>query len=211
MNTPNEEHRFVAGVRKSDGTLDTAHAVTVDDEEMKSGLAKAAERQERERKEKREIPADVQPGTSEAVYFNLRNTIYDNEDGIAQAKAKGQLDQQREKTVEIQRLELALLDNLGAAFASKQIRQGLESGQTITAEEATKRRHALTANEMLDEVNTMLDFYDWQKHDKHQTTGRLPEGNPGASQKEYDIDQLIQACKNLQNKLSVEALKKGEN
>lgn len=210
MNTPNEERRFVAGVIRPDGTLDTAHAVTVEDEAMKGALTKASERREQEQAEKRKIPEDVQEGSAEALFFNLRNTIFDNENGIAAAKAKGQLDKQREQTLEGQRLELELLDNIGMAFAAKLVRQSLEDGKLITAEEATKRRQVLSANEMFDLVTVMLDFYEDRK-DKGETTGRVPEGNPGASRKTYNIDTLIIACRSLQERLSQEALKKGEN
>lgn len=208
MNTPDQERRFVAGPQKPDGSLDTSRAAYIED--PTGNLAKAAQEnaeiRAKERAQKREIPVDVQSGTAEALFFNLRNTMFDNEDALQ----KNRGDKQREQTLEKLRLELELLDNIGAAFAAKLIRQGLESGTSVTAEEATKRRRALSANEMYDEVQVMLDFYESQK-DNGANTGRVPEGNAGASRHVYEIDRLIEACKSLQRRLSEEALKKGEN
>jgi|GEM_PF-6949679 hypothetical protein len=213
MNIPDQDRRFVVGPLKPDGSLDTSRSAYLEDET--GNLAKVAqenaERRAKERAQKREIPSDVQPGTAEALFFNLRNVTFDNEDAIAASKRKGQLDKQSEQTLERLRLELKLLDNIGATFAANLIRQGLESGKAVTAEEATKRRRAMTANEMFDEVQTMLDFYEWLKDEKGSKTAKVPEGNYGASKPDYDIDRLIEACKSLQRKLSEEAVKKGEN
>jgi len=209
---PNEEKpRFVIGAKKnSDGTWDYSRAGKMKDPEGK--LARGVEEVKRREKEARakrlEIPKDINPGSAEMAWYTMRNTIIVNEEAANKARKEGKPDERREALIKAQKMQQTMFENASMRFSQDLIKKGLDSGRSVTAEQAQERAANLTADEMYDLVQEyVIDHYE-SLEDESKDEAYLQEGPFGGN---YPIKDLLKAARDLQGRLVDEASRGGKN
>jgi len=204
-----EKHRFTVGAKRNpDGTMDYSKAMTMDDPEGK--MAQAAEEREQQRKQERakrlEIPADVEPGTSEMVLRTLNNAIFINEEVAGKARKENKpTDRRKEELIEKLKMEQSMLDD-PAIFQrlKRKILQEAESrGEKLTGDAVGEKMRGLSAVEMSDLIQEFfIDRFEGLKDEGKETAFM------GA--REYPIQDLLKAAHDLQGRLSDEAMHTNE-
>jgi len=209
---PNEDKpRFVVGAKKNpDGTWDYSRSMEMKDPEGK--LAKGVEEMKQREKEARakrlEIPKDTKPGSADIVWYTLRNAIIVNEEAANKAQKEGQPDKRREALIEALKMQRSMLDNASMRFSQDLIKKGLDSGQSVTAEQAREREANLTPNEMYDLVQEhIIDHYE-KLEDEGNEEAHLQQGHFG---EQFPIKVLLKAARDLQSKLMEETTRGGKN
>lgn len=146
--------KFVVGARTNpDGTLDLSRAAEYRDPEgeLTNKFDEAEERKKQERAEKLEIPSDVKLGTSEMTRYDLRNTIFINEESL-----KENPNDKRMKELNSQfKAEQAMLDN--GDLKRKQdlmIKKEAESkGEKLSAEQILEKSKNYSALQMAELIH----------------------------------------------------------
>ena len=203
---PNKDQPISVGVRKNpDGTLDYSRAATLIDSEGKFAQAdkEYKERKESERAKKFKIPEDVKTGNAQMVWYGLRNAIFLNEEAVAKARENGKPDMAREKLINEQKIQQAMLDNADMNFSKSLIIEGMEKGEIITAEQAREKTAALTANDMYDLIQNSVDKYETLLDEGEEETDFL-QGN---RMEPTSVNDLLKLAKGLQSQLIAEASK----
>ena len=198
---PNEKKpRFFVGAEKNpDGTWDYSRALEWEDPEGK--LAKGFEKaKKKEAHAKRlEIPKEVKPGSADMAWHTMRNTIKVNKEAANKANQAGKPDERREALIKAQEMQQTMLENVSMKFSENLIKDGLDTGQNVTAEQAKERAVNLTANEMYDIVQKYLvDHYE-SLQDEGNEEAFLQFGGV------YPIKELLKAARDLQSRLIDEA------
>jgi hypothetical protein len=209
---PNEEKpRFVVGAKKNpDGTWDYSRAMEWKDPEGKlaKGFEESKKREKEARAERLEIPKDIKPGSAEMAWYTMRNTIIVNEEAANRARKEGNPDERREALIKAQKMQQTMFDNASMRFSQDLIKGGLDTGQSVTAEQARARAANLTANEMYDLVQKhVIDHYE-SLEDEGKDEAYLQEGHFGGN---YPIKDLLKAARDLQSRLIDEASRGGKN
>jgi len=200
-----DKPRFAVGAKKNpDGTWDYSRAMEMQDPEGR--LAKGVEKMKKHEKEARakqlEIPEHIVPGSAEMAWYTMRNTIIVNEEAMNKARKAGKPDERREALIKAQKMQQTMFDIASIKFSQDLIYGGLDSGQSVTAEQARKRAANLTANEMYDLVQKyVIDHYEGLE-DEGKNEAYLQEGHFGDN---YPIKDLLKAARDLQNRLVDEA------
>lgn len=209
---PNEDKpRFVVGAEKNpDGTWDYSRAMEWKDPEGK--LAKGFEESQKREKEARakrlEIPKEVKPGSAEMSWYTMRNTILVNEEVANKARQEGKPDTRREAFIKAQKMQQTMFGNANMQFSQDLIKEGLDAGQSVTAEQARERAANLTANEMHDLVQKyVVDHYE-SLQDEGKEDAYLHEGHFGGN---YPIKDILKAARDLHSRLIDEASRGGKN
>lgn len=198
-----EKPRFAVGAKKNpDGTWDYSRAMELPDPDGR--IAKEFEdlkNKEKEARAKRlEIPEDVKPGSAEMTWYTMRNTILVNKEVVNKERKEGKkFDKRREDLIKAQEMQQTLFSKVKDRFSLDLIRGGLNTGESITAEEALERESSLTANEMYDLVQKyVIDHYesleDEGKEEAFWYDGYL-----------YPIKELLRVARDLQSRLLDEA------
>jgi len=204
-----EKPRFVVGAKQNpDGTLDYSSAAEMLDPEGKlaKGFEEAKIREQKARAKRLEIPEDIKPGSADMAWYTMKNTIFMNEEVANKARQEGKPDARREALINAQKMQQNMFDNASMSFSQALIKEGLETGESVTAEQAREKAGQLTANEMCDIVQKYLvDHYE-SLQNKGNKDAYLQEGNSGGN---YPIKALLKATQNLQSRLIDEATKGG--
>lgn len=199
---PSNDQPIRVGVRKNpDGTLDYSRAATLIDSEGKFAQAdkEYKEQKEAEKAQKYKIPEDVKPGSSEIVWYQLRNAIYNNTEAMALAQEQGTPDLEKEKLIADYKTQQKMLEHEDMKFSKSLILNGMEKGEVITAEQAREKTAALTANEMFDLIQSQIEYYEELQDEGEETSSLVGNDRP--------IKDLIKSARDLQNRLIDEASK----
>jgi len=204
---PKEEkpkREFVVGAKKNpDGTMDYSRAMTMADPEGKFAKAadEAEERRKQERAKKLEIPAEVKPGTQEAVWYNLRNTIFINNEVVDKASKENKpVDARRAELIKKLKIEQSMLGNpvLWDKLQKKIVQEAEVRGEKLTDEQIRERLRDISALEMSDAIQEFFVDRFQAQEDQGEDSAILQEGH---FTNRYPVKDLIKTAQELQSRL----------
>lgn len=176
---------ILVGAKIVGGKVDTSKAMKpTNQKELRAGIEKLKAKKTKERSDKLKRPSDVLPGTARAVWHDLGNAIFLNEE-----KNRATPNARTEGLIKKLKLERGVLDYM--------ISQEHQDMQKDTGQSNSDISKAIRNRPITDSLPTLDGLIDrWEKHSEE-----FPDGSVMINHKPAPVKEVISATHDVQRRL----------